>query len=167
MQDKVVIRTFNAGHEAELAAGYLRELGFSARADEHLLTDINPLLSHALGGVKLYVPAEEASDARAALDELAEAPQPLVDSDDAARSPDAEEAVEPEVGADDAKARRARNMAIVGLILLPPLLHVWSISLCAEIDGSHLSPRGRLMRTVALALDAVVIVAMACFFFLL
>ena len=159
MEGEVVIATFTASYEAELAAGYLRERGFSARAESHFTVDMNPLLSPALGGVRLWVLASEAEAARAALDERPAAPGPTRGVGAGTEPPlDEDEARELATAAEDKKALRARNAAIIGFLLLPPLLHVWSISACFDLDAARLSSRGRLHRSVALGVDAVAIV---------
>jgi hypothetical protein len=160
---EVVIQAFIASHEAELAAGYLREHGFSARVESHFMVDMNPYLSQALGGVRLYVPAVEAPDARAALDERAVAAESREDFAATVEPADDEERQDPAMAAEDAKALRAWNAAIVGLILFQPLLHLWAVAACADLDAAQLSPRGRLHRGVALTVSSAVLSLAMCF----
>lgn len=145
MDDEEMIRRFDAPHEAELAAAYLREQGFSARIDNDVLTAMNPLWSTALGGIRLYVPKRDASSALAALEEM----EKVVISE--------QEETASGARADDDTARRAASAAMVGLFFCPGVFHVWALMLVSRLDVANLSAKGRRHRQVAQALSLVVL----------
>lgn len=142
MDGEIVVRRYDAPHEAELAASYLREHGLSARVDNDLLVGMNPLWGTALGGVHLLVPEEDATLATELLDRLDVAPS----EDRRARSPTPDDA-----------ARRALIAATLGSIALPGLANLYSLAVALPLAQEALSPRGRRHRWIALGIDILVL----------
>ena len=105
----VVIHTFAGFTEAHLARVRLDAEGIESRlADEHLAT-VNPLLTGALGGVKLLVRAGELEDARGVIDEWQTAED---------ERHEAAESRCPRCGSEDIGRAPVRNTAILLLIIL-------------------------------------------------
>ncbi len=140
---EVVVRTFDAPHEAELAAGYLRANGVQVRIDNDVLQGMNPMLSPIFGGVRVHVPAHRLKEA---LELLAEA--------EAEVQPEPPSEVEPRSEVDgDLVARRAAASALLGYTLLPVVGQAYSLWLLLGLRGKALGPRGRRNRALALVLD--------------
>jgi hypothetical protein len=136
------VRTYDAPHEAELAAAHLRSIGIDARVHNDLLAGMNPLWGYALGGIQVVVPARKLKRARRALEKL-EMPKKEADPDDDLRSPSDE---------DDATAARAFRAAILGIFFCPVGAHVYSLWLIAQ-TGKKASARGRRNRNAALGVN--------------
>lgn len=164
---EVVIRKFDAPHEAELAACYLREHGIRARVDNDVLAGMNPLLSVALGGIRLHVPTEKARRAEALLNELANAPVEY-DDEDADIMPEPGLVASPRSMAGpyrsplqhrrssreaDATARRSLAAAVLGIFLLPVLAQAYSLWIALRVPSADLSARGKRDRVAALVID--------------
>ena len=136
---EVVLRTFDAPHEAELAAGYLRANGVQVRIDNDVLQGMNPLLSPMLGGVRVHVPAHRLKEALELLAETEVRDEP---------------AAEPQQETEgDRIAGRAAASALLGFTLLPVAGQLYSLWLLLGLRGRSLSPRGRRNRALALVLD--------------
>jgi hypothetical protein len=141
MNAEVVVRKFDAPHEAELAACYLREHGVRARIENDVLANMNPLWGMALGGVRLIVRERDVEEAVQLLDVLA---KPL---------PASEVVTDPARASDNA-ARRAMAAAVIGTFILPVVSHLYSLSIALPLSAARLSPKGRRNRTVAIVVDA-------------
>jgi hypothetical protein len=140
---EVVVRKFDAPHEAELAAGYLREHGMPARVENDVLIGMNPLWGMALGGIRLFVRQIDAERADELLQELAQ-PVPAQALADTTRDA-------------DAVARRALAAAVFGFFLLPVVAQLYSLVLALPLRSTSLSARGRRHRLIAIAADVVVL----------
>src|SRR5687767_4121383 len=109
---ETVVGSFGTPLEAELAAMMLRSRGIEARLQDQELVGAALHLSPALGGVKVVVGMLYADTARELLDEYrcsaASGCEPLH------RDP-----TEAEIG-------RAFRLSIIGLMLLPLVLHIYS-----------------------------------------
>jgi hypothetical protein len=140
---EVVVRTFDAPHEAELAAGYLRANGVQVRIDNDVLQGMNPMLSPMLGGVRVHVPAHRLKEA---LELLAEAEV----------EPEARPEPPRELEADRI-AGRAAAAAVLGFTLLPVIGQIYSLWLLFGLRGKALGRRGRRNRALALVLDLTLI----------
>jgi hypothetical protein len=138
---EVVVRTFDAPHEAELAAGYLRANGVQVRIDNDVLQGMNPMLSPIFGGVRVHVPAHRLKEALELLAETEVQAEPRNEAEP--RS---------EVDA-DLVARRAAASALLGYTLLPIVGQLYSLWLLLGLRGKTLGPRGRRNRALALVLD--------------
>lgn len=134
---EVVVRTFDAPHEAELAAGYLRANGVQVRIDNDILQGMNPMLTPVFGGVRVHVPAHRLKEALELLAEAEVEPEPR-----AQRELDG-----------DRVAVRAAASAVLGFTLLPVLGQLYSLWLLFGLRGKPLGPRGRRNRALALVLD--------------
>ena len=64
------IARFLDAHEAKLAKGYLRSLGFDAMLPEENHFSVEPSLAFGFGGYRVLVPHDEAFVAQAALNEI-------------------------------------------------------------------------------------------------
>ena len=147
MVAEVVVRKFDAPHEAELAAVYLREHGMPARVENDVLIGMNPLWGMALGGIRVFVRQIDAERADELLLELAQPPH----------SPGATQSVR---GFDGA-ARRALAAAVFGFFLVPVVAQLYSLAIALPLRSAELSPRGRRHRNAAVAVDLVVLGAFA------
>lgn len=153
MDSEVVVRRFDAIHEAEMIAGYLRANGVAARIDNAVVVGMNPLWSLALGGIKVYVPREDAEDAVALLadldgpDEHAAGPVPYRSRARAV----------PRIVPADRIAGRAVLWALAGASILPVVGALYSLHLTRSLVGTELSERGRGERRFAMIIDCLVL----------
>jgi hypothetical protein len=165
----VTVATFASVGEAEVARMMLEGHGVTCFLDGAELVNMVWLASNAVGGVKLQVAADQAAKAEQllarrqrahAVDDygLATPQRPAHPAE-----PEDETEVEPDepTSADSADflVQRAWRAALLGLVLCPPLLHLWSLLLLAEaatretpVSGTH---RGKMMG--ALAIDLAVL----------
>jgi hypothetical protein len=154
MDSEVVVRRFDAVHEAEMMAGYLRANGVPARLDDAVVVGMNPLLSLALGGIKLYVPRESAEEAARLLHEIdtaevepGEGPIPY-----RSRAPTGNP-----MPTADRVAGRALLWALAGATVVPIVGALYSLYLTGSLRGAELSERGRGERRFAMIIDALVL----------
>ncbi len=155
MDGEVVVARFDAPHEAELAAIYLREHGVSARVDNDVLVGMNPLWGTALGGVRLYVAESKAQSAFDLLEGLKRStPAPDDDDDD---DDDPEAAVSDRTREIDKVANRALLAALLGVFMLPIIANIYSLVLALPLSNALLSPRGRRDQAIAVTIDVAVI----------
>lgn len=158
-EDEAVVASFDTLIEAELARGRLEAEGISARIVDGNTVSIAQHLSGALGGVKLVVAESDDAAARA----LLFAPSALAEGEavlDAELSREPEAAL-PTLDTPDGVAERALRAAVLGFVLFPPLLHLWSLVLAAQVRGRPLSARARRRVVIALVLDGVALAASA------
>lgn len=141
MVAEVVVRRFDAPHEAELAAGYLREHGMPARVENDVLIGMNPLWGMALGGIRVFV---REIDAERAAELLSELSRPTAAS--------AAEGTE-RVRANDGSARRALAAAVFGTFVLPVIANLYSLAIALRLPSAELSARGRRHRIAAIGVD--------------
>ena len=145
------VAAFNTPVEAELARNRLEEKGIAAVVVDAETVGMLFHLGGALGGVKVQVAESDAVRARAVLASR-EGRAALSDEDDygleervkagsrvrirhsPAKADDEEEAVESEA---DATAARAWRSAVIGLLMLPPLLHFYSAWLLFQIPWTR------------------------------
>ena len=67
-----LIKVFPYSPEAFICKGRLESEGITVFLRDHHVIDTNPLYSHAVGGVKLFVASEEAANAREILASIPE-----------------------------------------------------------------------------------------------
>jgi hypothetical protein len=139
MDGEVVVRKYVAPHEAELSANYLREHEIRARVDNDVLANMDPFYSDVFGGVRLHVRRGDAERAEALLQELEAAEKQAR----AERDP---------TTVADRTADRALAGAVLG-VLLPVVLHAFSLWLALRVDWHVLSAKGRRRMKFAIALD--------------
>jgi len=139
---EVVVRTFDAPHEAELAAGYLRANGVQVRIDNDVLQGMNPMLSPILGGVRVHVQAHRLTEALELLAETELSAPPREGKPEPQREAEA-----------DRIAGRAAASAVLGYMLMPVVGQLYSLWLLFGLRGKPLGPRGRRNRALALVLD--------------
>ncbi|HVR20258.1 MAG TPA: hypothetical protein VMS65_11195, partial [Polyangiaceae bacterium] len=129
-------------HEAELSASYLRDHEIRARVDNDVLANMDPFYSDVFGGVRLHVRRIDAERADELLRELEAAEKQAR----AERDP---------TTAADRTADRALVGAVLGL-MLPILVHAYSLWLALRVDWKALSARGRRRLTIAVVIDVLV-----------
>ena len=142
MDFEVVIRKFSAPHEAELSASYLRDHEIRARVDNDVLANMDPFYSDVFGGVRLHVRRIDAERADELLRELEAAEKQAR----AERDP---------TTAADRTADRALVGAVLGL-MLPLVVHAYSLWLALRVDWQALSARGRRRLAIAVVIDVAV-----------
>jgi len=156
----LVVATFALPTEAEMARGLLESNGIEALLRDEGLVGVHPWLSNAIGGVKVVVLAEDAQRAREILGE---------DAGPASASTALElvDPVELDSSAADVLAARALNAAGIGLLVFPPVLHLWSAWLLLRVFNSSapLSPSGCKRALLALTIDLLVFAAVAAIAF--
>src|SRR5688572_710269 len=123
MDDEVVLRTYETPLDAELAANYLRTNGVDARIDNDVLQGMNPILSPALGGVRLHVRAEQAETAERLLQRVKVRRKKLNEA--------------------DRDAGRAAAASLLGYTLLPVVGVLYSTWKLLGIKRQRLNARGR------------------------
>lgn len=139
--------------EARVAAGLLEAAGIEAFVPDEVTTNVAPHLSNALGGYRLQVPRDDVARARAAL------AQDDAEDDERALHRETRDADDPRPGPREAAALRAWRAAIIGLIVFPPLLHLFSLTQLAVVLSSSepLPAPARWRALAALVIDAVAI----------
>lgn len=167
-EDEAVVAAFGSVLEAELARGRLEADGIFSRVVDGNTAGIAPV-ALALGGVRLVVAQSDFEAARAILF----SPSALVDDEAvaalpgeelAAEEPSPEPAKGPRALTTDELANRALRASVVGLALVPPLGHVWSLVLLGrEVwpRRHELGPKGRRQAAIALVIDGVALAASA------
>ncbi|MGM0558434.1 MAG: DUF2007 domain-containing protein [Myxococcota bacterium] len=80
-EDTVLLATYSDTMQANIAKGQLEESGIAARLSDEDMVNVHPLLGSAAGGVKLWVPESEASDAKELLEEATDDSDPLAPGD--------------------------------------------------------------------------------------
>ena len=146
MADRVILRRFEFPHEAELCASFLRNQGIHATVDDALLVGPNPLMNIAYGGIKVRVPDDEVERATALLAELDDASL-VNDSDPPA----------PPMSNDERRIRRAHAAALIGIVLGPGIVHLYSLYLVLSVRDPDLSDKGKSLRTFTLALSTIMV----------
>lgn len=154
-----VVAAFDTLMEAELARGRLEIEGIVARIVDGNTVGIAQHLSNALGGAKVVVAESDLGAARSILFAPSALVQEMEEPSDGAPVP--EEAPLPTLDTPDGLAERALRAAVLGFVLFPPLLHLWSLVLLTGMSGHGLSEKGRRRRRVALALDGVALAGAA------
>ncbi|MCI0462441.1 MAG: DUF2007 domain-containing protein [Gemmataceae bacterium] len=164
------VATFNTPHEAELAKNLLEQEGITAYLADAEAVGMNWMMGVGLGGVKVQVAEADAPRAgailrvrrrrRATQDDYgvkdrvrsSERLRPRVDP---AEEDEEHDEPEPEANADATRAWRA---AVIGLLVLPPLLHFYSAFLLFKLLGGRetLSPGAKRKAIAAAILDALV-----------
>ncbi len=151
----LVVATFALPTEAEMARGLLESNGIQALLRDEGLVGVHPWLSNAVGGVKVVVPAEDAERAREILGDAGEGRE--------STGPKLVDPVEQDSSEADVLAARALNAAGIGLLVFPPMLHIWSAWVLLRVFSSSapLSPSGRKRALLALTIDLLVFIAVA------
>lgn len=155
--DEHVVASFDTLMEAELARGRLESEGIGARIVDGNTVGIAQHLSGALGGAKVVVAEGDVGAARSVLF----APSALVEAEEAPTRD--EEPPLPTLDTPDGITERALRAAVLGFVLFPPLLHLWSLVLLGQVRGQPLSAKGRFRLRVALLLDGVALAGAAAF----
>ena len=175
MDAERVVGRYDAPHEAELAAAYLRSHGIGARVEDNLLAGMNPLWGLALGGIRLFVSEETAEQAHRLLADLdqrssvsADAENERVDvttgeENELARAyllyesgPGEDRAS----GEGDERARRVLAAGLVGSFLLPGVLNAIALGWALTLSAGELSRRGRRHRRLAIGINLGIIIAL-------
>jgi hypothetical protein len=150
------VAAFGTPVEAELARNRLEQEGITAFVVDAEAVGMLWRMGGALGGVKVQVVASAATRARAILgtgrakggrgdrDDYGLTPAVRRGSPPPQRAP-ARDADEEDESESDATAARAWRSAVIGLLLLPPLLHFYAAWLLFQLPWTRgpLSPAGR------------------------
>ncbi len=166
------VAAFNSPHEAALARNRLEEEGITAYVVDAETVGMIWLVGGALGGVKVQVAESDARRARAVLASRpgragAERPDDygLEERVQAGPRPQlrmVEEEPEDEAPSADSEADKLATLAwrsaVIGLLLVPPILHFYSCWLLFQIPWSKgtVSPASRPKVVAALVLNTVV-----------
>jgi len=155
--DFVSVGSYTLLGDARLAEAALEGDGIPVHLEGIEFASALPYMSNAVGGVTVFVPAAEADRAREILElQGAEPATP----EDAAVLDDGDVADE---GLRAAAARRAWRAAVLGLVFLPPILHVvsaWHLVAYAREAGPT-TARARRQAGAALVIDALVMLGVA------
>ena len=153
----LVVATFALPTHAEMARGLLESNGIQALLRDEGLVGVHPWLSNALGGVKVVVAAEDAERAREILDRDGAA------GGSASTALGLVDPVEQDPSEADVLATRALNAAGIGLLVFPPVLHIWSAWLLLRVFSSSapLGESGRKHALLAVTIDLLVFAAVA------
>lgn len=164
--------TFSTLAEAQVAKGMLEAAGVESWIADSETASAAWQMTPAMGGIRLQVARDEIDRARAVFDAEDEpsAASHLGDDDDdesddrTGEGATAGEEIDPdslEVPLRDRMAIRAWKASIVGLVLLPGVLHLYSLALLAMVANlpGPLSPAARRRAIWAVAVDALALVA--------
>jgi hypothetical protein len=147
------VAAFTRLSEAELVRGLLSSEGLGAVLADANIVAVDPWVSNAVGGVKVLVPEAERDRAVEILAARGGSPPPDATPQEPWPAFDEESET-----AGDAVARRAWWSALVGLALLPPILHLYSLALVVSgWRAARGSARARRRLRAALALDFAVL----------
>lgn len=136
--------------EAQVARSMLEADGIDARLAEEHTASMAWHLTPLLGGIRLMVQPRDLARARALFDRE--------DDDEPAEEPGAPEDPDSlELPFRERAARRAWYAAIIGLVILPGVLHLYSLYLLSQINtpGRPLSPRAHRRLPWTLAADLI------------
>jgi hypothetical protein len=153
----VSVGSFTLLGDVRLAQSALEGEGIAVHLEGIEFASALPHMSNAVGGVTVFVPAADVERAREILD-ASGGGESATPEDAAVLEGDAAE-----VGARAAAARRAWRAAVLGLVFLPPLLHVisaWQLVAYAR-DPGPTTRRARRQARGALLIDALVVIALA------
>ncbi len=165
------VATFSTPVEAELARNRLEERGIAAVVVDAETVGMVWHMGGALGGVKVQVAESDAAQARAVLASRAGRAALAADSDygigdrpgrlrhNPAKIDEEEDEEQVAEDSSDAIAGRAWRSAVIGLLLLPPLLHFYSAWLLFQLPWAQgrLSPAGRRHVFLAAAVNVLVV----------
>lgn len=157
-EEETIVAAFDTVLEAEMARGRLEVEDIPSRIVDGNTVGIAAHLSMALGGAKLVVGQSDFDAARTILFSPSAFADEFVD-------------VEPHEHNDqalivtqaDADASRALKSAIIGLVFVPPLGHLWSLYLLVGVarGGGQLSASGRRQAATALVIDSIAVAVSA------
>jgi hypothetical protein len=152
----VRIAAFTSLAEAELAASVLEADGIDVLLRNEAFASILPHMTNAVGGVEVTVSPEDVERAKEVL-AANDAPRALNDAPE--DEPDSEDDAVTAESPRDAMARRAWRSAVLGIVFLPVLLHLYSAALVVtyHLTGGSVAARSRWRIHAAFAIDTVVI----------
>ncbi|MBI1916039.1 MAG: DUF2007 domain-containing protein [Planctomycetes bacterium] len=162
-QNLVTVETFSDQFQAELARQRLEQAGIPTYLNGEATTGAFVGLGRSFSTIKLEVREEDLERAR----ELLAKPPPGMPPDvpGVSTGPEDQDEVEPEPDPDSTEALTARawRAAVLGMLLFPPCLHVYSLWLIARVAArpDDISPEGTLKMYAALVLDGLILVAAA------
>jgi hypothetical protein len=136
MAGDVKIASFGTNHEAELARLYLDENGFDVRLEDDVLIGTALPLEAALGGVKMFAPEDQAEEAARLLEEF--------------RSENSR-TIEPE--SREKTISRAFRMAVIGFVICPGVMHLWSFATALNVSPEGLRPASVRTRRLTVVLS--------------
>jgi hypothetical protein len=158
MADRIILRRFEFPHDAELCASFLRDQGIDATVDDALLVGPNPLMNIAYGGVKVRVNETQFERANELLTELDQSSRDIEATSETDSNDDAEPSQALSVSSDSEKrVRRAHAVALVGLVTLPGIVHVYALYLALTVRNDELSDKARGLRRFTLVTSTVMV----------
>jgi hypothetical protein len=158
--DLVCVARFFDSATAHIARSVLDSEGLFACLDTEATNTMLPHFGTALGGVKLLVMEDQADKAKAILaaHSAADFEQP-VDSDEEDLAADEDEEDSSGQSQRDGHIRRAWTAAILGIVLCPPLMSIYSFYLLVRhgllVNDQHARPDWRV--NAALVVNLLVI----------
>lgn len=151
MRDELaLVARFTTQQDAELLRLRLEAEGFHVELEGTGSAGILPHMTNALGGVRVLVLKSQIEEAKRILQ------TPL---------PDGAVDAEPTQSEGDARAKRARNAAVLGIVFIPVVLTLYSLYLCATTDTSALSTQGKRYLNVAWAFNVLAFFVIAAIFY--
>ncbi len=157
----VLLESFQTVHDAHLAASALKAVDIHAKISNEAAMSTLPHLGLALGGVKLLVREEDFEEAaRIIRGETDLADQPYREPGDDSSYDDEEDGYQENGDEPEHAATRAFRTSVIGLLLCPGLLHVYSLTLLLQLParGEALSKRAAKQARIAWAINIVVLV---------
>lgn len=128
MSDQLVeVARFGSANEAAIARSVLDAAGISAVLDQEATATWLWHYGTALGGVKLRVRSSDADEARAILGGLSDEAVDFEADSTLAPGEDREEAEDEDASTMTPVAVRAWRAAVIGMVVLPPLLNIYSL----------------------------------------
>ena len=157
-EDETIVAAFDTVLEAEMARGRLEVEDIPARIVDGNTVGIAAHLSMALGGAKLVIGVSDLEAARAILFAPSAFADEFVDV-----QPRDDDRGGPLITHADADAGRALKSAILGLIFIPPVGHLWSLYLLTRVvrRTDTLTGDGRRQAITALVIDSVAVAGTA------
>lgn len=151
-EEEAVVAAYGTPLEAELARGRLESEGIAARISDGNTVSIAQHLSPALGGVKVVVGRSDFEAARAILTAPGLASE---DDEDGSDQPQPGSLAAGALSADQL-ANRALRAAVLGLVVVPPVGHLWSLVLLASAlrHREALTAKGKRQAAIAVVVDA-------------
>jgi hypothetical protein len=161
--DLRTVATFTDATLAAIARNRLEAAGIAACVADDQTVSMDFLLGNAVGWVKVQVRAADAARAAAVLAERETAPEtPSAEAGPAAEDDAPDEPDVPESDG-DRRVRYALRASVLGLVLCPPLLHLYSFAVLLGVlfRNDPLSPAANRRFYAAFLIDAIVLTVAA------
>jgi hypothetical protein len=143
MDTETRVDSYTVPLDAELAKAYLQSHGIAVRLEGEAILGAAFGLGPMLGGVRLFVNKE---DSERATSLLADYHRTLLERTTA------------DTGAQDRQVDRAWSSALLGVVFIPVIAHVYSIWLLLSVNRQTLTRQARKRYVVAWVVDIAVLV---------